>query len=780
LPLGGIADQAPRVEINGGLWFVDSDGYRVIYRGWQTPLYRVALDDEVQLRFVAVALRQAKLASQEEIARAFDHSIASQRRWERRYEADGLEGLRRKSAPGPEFKIAGTQEKFIRKWFAQGVSNGEMARRLGVTEGTVRNALKRLGLQREPGPQTPPLAFEPAAEEEPAEAVAEADRHVADAESPAEEARSSEADTPAASALAPGVYDPLDRSLDRLFARLGKLDDATPAFAETDHLPRLGIFLVVPLLVRSGVLSIFQELYHSIGPAFYGLRTTVVCLFLLALLRIKRAENLKEYDPQELGRLLGLDRAPEVKTLRRKLDTLAERGRGLELMNRLAQNRLHAEEDLIGVLYVDDHVQEYHGQEALAKAYITRRRLAAKATSDTWVNDIRGEPIFVVPNPMNASLTKTLLPALEKAREWVGPERQLTVVFDRGGWSTKLFYRMIRAGFHVITYRRGHDPKIAPREFTKGKLTANGQEYEYELHDQPRVRVGKIDATTADGGKNKKRQKNRKKRKKRRGPKYLWMRQVTRRRDGNHQTPVITSRMDLAAAQVLFLMFNRWRQENFFKYMREEFALDGLVEYGVEPLPEEADRPNPQIAKLDKKLHQARAELKAAERALGEQARNNQESTRRTMRGFKIANARLFRKVARLEKKIAQLKARKAALPKRVAATDLNMVKPERRLIANTIKMTAYQLESDLYRMLSEDYPRCQDDGRTLLHAAFQSGGKLEVRAGELRVTLTPQSSPHRTRAVEALCRQLNELDATFPGTALRIVLSVAEPLKTA
>jgi hypothetical protein len=29
-------------------------------------------------------------------------------------------------------------------------------------------------------------------------------------------------------------------------------------------------------------------------------------------------------------------------------------------------------------------------------------------------------------------------------------------------------------------------------------------------------------------------------------------------------------------------MFRRWRQENYFKYMDAEFALDALVEYGVD------------------------------------------------------------------------------------------------------------------------------------------------------------------------------------------------------
>ena len=68
-------EEAPpdgRVFVNGTVWFVDNDGYRVVFR-WHEPLYRIALDDEVHLRLVAVTLRQSKLATSEEICLAFGH-----------------------------------------------------------------------------------------------------------------------------------------------------------------------------------------------------------------------------------------------------------------------------------------------------------------------------------------------------------------------------------------------------------------------------------------------------------------------------------------------------------------------------------------------------------------------------------------------------------------------------------------------------------------------------------------------------------------------------------
>jgi hypothetical protein len=111
---------------------------------------------------------------------------------------------------------------------------------------------------------------------------------------------------------------PLHRSLDRALAAMGKLEDAAPLFAQTENLPGAGVLLPISALVGSGLLSVAGKLYGSLGPAFYGLRTTLVASVLLTLLRIPRPETLKEYFPADLGRIVGLDRMSEVKTLRRQ------------------------------------------------------------------------------------------------------------------------------------------------------------------------------------------------------------------------------------------------------------------------------------------------------------------------------------------------------------------------------------------------------------------------------------------------------------------------------
>ena len=173
--------------------------------------------------------------------------------------------------------------------------------------------------------------------------------------------------------------DPTNRVGDRLLACLGLLDDAAPVFGEAKAVPSAGVLCALPVLVASGIFASAHKIYGQIGPAFYGLRTTLLTLLLMALGRIKRPEALKEHDPQSLGRVLGLDRAPEVKTVRRKLTRLANYHKAEQLGADLARLRVAQRGQLMGFLYVDGHVRAYHGKQNIPKAHVARMRLAIVA-----------------------------------------------------------------------------------------------------------------------------------------------------------------------------------------------------------------------------------------------------------------------------------------------------------------------------------------------------------------------------------------------------------------
>jgi hypothetical protein len=506
-------------------------------------------------------------------------------------------------------------------------------------------------------------------------------------------------------------------------------------------------------VVDSGVFRISRKLYGDIGPAFYGLRTTLLTLVLMALLRLKRPEHLKERDPATFGRLLGLDRAPEVKTLRRGLSRLAAHHCAEQLGTELARLRVEQRGHLMGFLYIDGHVRAYHGQRAIASsAYVPRRRLAMPASTDYWINDRSGDPVLVMTGEVDAALTKALPGVLREVREVVG-ERRVTIVFDRGGWSPKLFATMINDGFDVLTYRKGRCNRINERRFVRRRAELDGGWVDYLLHDQPvRFLKGK-----------------------------LRLRQITRLCDTGHQTQVITSRWDLRDIEVAYRMFDRWRQENFFKYMREEFLLDALVDYRIEPEDPTRTIPNPERRALDKQIRAARADLGRLEREYGAAVADNAEQPRATMRGFKIAHGKLGKPLRAARARVAQLVERRRNVLKRVEIRDLGeraVVKlaTERKHLTDIIKMIAYQAESDLVALLRPHYARVEQEGRTLLHELFATPGDIRVSDDKLQITLAPLSSPHRTQAAQALCETLDQTAMIFPGSRLRMRFAMRPP----
>lgn len=693
-------------------------------------------------------------ASQREVACAFGCSERTVRRHQRRFEEHGLAALGRGGGyPRGRARSTPARRRLVQQLKAQGRSQREIARRIGVGENAIRKLLRRLGWKPVPDPPAE-LALEVAPTAHP---NLSAFRSTTASTPSIVETSGADSNPSAFSTTGPAPEavshdtDPANRQGDRLLARLGLLEDAAPLFGCAEAVPRAGVLLALPVLIQSGVFASAQQIYSSLGPAFFGLRTSLLTLLLMALWRIKRPEGLKEHSPQDLGKVLGLDRAPEVKTLRRKLSRLAAGGKAAEFGRALAQRRVAQRGQALGFLYVDGHVRVYHGQHRLPKAHVARMRLSLPATSDYWVNDTAGDPLFVVTAEANAGLVKMLPAILAQIRSLLG-KRRVTVVFDRGGYSPKLFGQILAAGFDLLTYRKGRYPHIPQRQFRRRSQHVDSHQISYVLADQE-VRVG---------------------------PCRLRLRQVTRRMDNGHQTPILTSRRDLSAVRVAYRMFERWRQENFFKYLREEYALDALAEYAVEPDDPTREVPNPAWVAVDAKLRQAQAHLDRLQAEYGFEALTNLELQRRTMRGFKVAQGKLGERIWNAMQRVVQLAARRAKLPRRIpvaAATKEPVVKlaPERKHLTNLLKMVAYQAESELSRMVAPHYRRANEEGRTLIQSALASAADIEVTQRELRVTLAPLSSPHRTRAVAALCQELNQRQIVFPGSQLRLRYAVRE-----
>lgn len=543
------------------------------------------------------------------------------------------------------------------------------------------------------------------------------------------------------------------REAERVLTSIGKIVEATPYFSATEGVRHAGVLLALPVLARIGLLEAGRKAYGALHKGFYGLQSVLLTLSFMALLRIKTPEQLKRCNTGELGIVLGLDRAPEVKTLRRKLKEMGLRNKAGEFLSFLSKRWADQDKDVIGFAYVDGHVRPYNGRKhKLPKTHVARRRLCMPATTDFWINDAKSEPLFFVTAEANDSLLSMLdKEIIPKLKELAGKANRVTLVFDREGWSPKSFQRWYKAGIDVITYRKGkYDPW--PEDcFIEVESHVRGKAVKYLLGERS-IKINKS----------------------------FWMREVRRLCADGHQTSILTTRQDVNCEQIARRMFFRWTQENFFRYMREEYALDHLITNGVEPADVERLVPNPEKKEKRKVIKGLKRELEKLKKEYGDKAFRNDETCRPTMRGFNIANSGYKKKILKLEKEIEKseidLKQIQGKVPVKqlLAAHEIVRLETERKMFTDGIKMICYRAETCLYNLIASFFVRNNDEGRAFLKSVFQQPADIIPNKEQriINVKFHTMSTPRANRALKQLCDVMNRESYVYPGTRMKLVFT--------
>src|SRR6266536_2042192 len=701
------------------------------------------------LRLAAVQLVQLNAATQVQVAEAFGVIPVSVWRWAKALAGGGVAGLV-PAIKGPQRASKLTPEVTgrIRELDRHGAGKAAIAAATGVSESSVRSVLR---------PARPAAGGVPAGQDP-------ADTDVADTGAGFAEPEPE---------VLPVLPDPVPRDAERVLARFGLLGEgAVPAFTPGARYPLAGLLLALPPLAGTGLLACARQVYGRLRNGFYGLEVMLVAGVFLALLREARAEGATRIPPAALGRVLGLDRAPEVKTIRRKLGELAAAGKAADLQLALARHHAAASPGTLGFLYIDGHTRAYFGKRDIQKMHLARLKFPGPATEETWVTGSAGDPLLVVmaqPSSSLAAQIRDLLPAL---RDITGPGAKPVLCFDRGGWSPALFADITDAGFDLLTYRKndaGKDiPALPGTMFAMASCTGDdGREHASDLADT-------TVALTVSEGEHKGR--------------VLTLRQVTRRKPGDtRQVHILTTRgpRELPAAGVIYRMTSRWREENYFRYGRAHFSLDALDSYAVTA--EDPDRMVPNPAKKT-----AAAAVKTAKKTLAS-AQTAREANLAALRSpapgtsVMITNATLARleaPVTAARRDLATAQAAARAIPAKIPLSQHNpaMVKldTETKLITHAIRMAACNTETILARALNGRYARAGDEACALIREALHASGDITTRGNVLHIRLDPLSAPRRTRALAALCGQLNTTPATYPGTTLTLHYEAKEHPGTA
>lgn len=725
------------VAVKDGVWAYFVGGF---------PVFSHAADDHNSFRmFTSQAIAQG-LCRQVDIVRSFGVSVSSVKRNVKKFGEGGVKAFfAPRHGRGPALltqEVKGQAQALLDK----GKTRSEVANALGIGKQCVRKAIEsgRLHEPRHGAPCAPPPPADAPARDKSARALEDA-----------------------SAAMGMGCTRPLERVL----AATGQITQAPTRFEHCRDVPLGGVLTALPALAANGLLRHLEACFAKLSGYYSAVHVLLVLAF-MALCRIKHIEQLRYQPPGEWGKLLGLDRIPEVRTLRNKLNALCEDQAAEQWQSLLASDWMRDDPEAAGILYVDGHVRVYHGTlTKLPARYVARDRLCLRGVTDYYVNDIAGRPFFSVAHQVDAGLLEALrtdivprllqdVPGQPTAEELEADPflARFVLVFDREGYSPGFFKRMWQEHrIACLTYHKYPSENWRAEEFQLCRVNMpNGETVQMYLAERG-SRIGS-------------------------GKDRVWLREIRKLTKTGHQVSIVTTAYQADAPRTSAQLFSRWAQENFFKYMTQEYAIDALSQYGTEEFPEPPRVVNPAWRMLDSKaralqgkLTRARAEFAAHEM--------HPETGPQKMEAAWNKGAQLLEKVEQFERDLEQTKTERKQTQRHVTMDTLPKEQQFQRLLpgckrfTDTIKLIAYRAETAMAFLLRQQLDR-PADARPLIRDLLSAEADIipHLQDATLTLRIHPMTNPRATRAIAAMLPQLNETETHYPGTHLRLIYEMGVP----
>ena len=457
--------------------------------------------------------------------------------------------------------------------------------------------------------------------------------------------------------------------------------------------------------------------------------------------------------------------------------------------------------------YYDPHTAHYTGMQRVLKGWCAAIRWADKLINSDYIHTAKGHPIYFECTDNYDDLRARFAPLIGRLRtslQW-NSERVLTFVVDRGIYSNQIFNQVLDyPAIHLITWEKGYQAatdtawEILSSEHktadTHGSHTFNRQRnsatdhrpYHFEYIHRPWAKNPAIRQIIV---------------------------RATNPRGKTVQLSVLTDDTQRLVHETVRLIFNRWIQENDFKYLDKHFGINQLTSYRSTPYEQLRDQltdrqvPNHayvQKVKVGRLLDQRKARLLLAEdqaqrdqtqrqldldqihggiaKRVTDDPSNPAASTpsaveskeiarylNTTKRHHKYRQARVI-KIETLHQQILQNDREKAALDKEVSRIDQliaqDMVRMDlaNKTLMDAIKISARNLFYRLFAPFKTAYDNYRDD-----HGHYreltQCDGVLRWTGSEIEVHLVPQVNypPKLRKIIERHLADLNASGLTLP-----------------
>jgi hypothetical protein len=549
----------------------------------------------------------------------------------------------------------------------------------------------------------------------------------------------------------------------RAAAMLGLLNEAPVRFEPNEAVDNAGVLFLLPALLAQGLLQT-KEIYQYPQASYYSHESIILTLALMALMRIKNPEQLKNCKPGEIGRIIGLDRIPETKCLRGKIDVFSQQEKSWELNKQLIDQwykQDEQDEQYELFFYIDGHVRIYYGDTAnLPAKYVSRQKLCLSATTEFWVNDEEGLPVMVIIGELTEKLQTiieyTIIPKLIEAGSIKNIDQdnppqtpQCTLVFDREAYHPAFFIRLWKQyRIAIITYRKFVKDKWEGIVFKSHEVQVLQSKTTMLLCEQETSIENHV------------------------------FREIRRLGSNDHQTSILTTHPFLAMEIIAGKMFGRWIQENFFRYLIADYDFDKLIQYEVKAIDENKEVVNPQHRRLSHALKKLREKISRQKAYFYPLAEKAMDKTLDNIEGLYKQQADHAEQLKLLQQQEQELVIQLKDVPNRIKLSQMplesryNKLHTESKLFMNIIKMICYRAETTFANLLQEYLARVTDEKRMLVKQIINTAADLlpDYENKKLVIVLHSLSAPRFNAAVEKIIPLLNDTQTVFPGTDLVLV----------
>ena len=525
-----------------------------------------------------------------------------------------------------------------------------------------------------------------------------------------------------------------------------------------------GVLFLLPFLLADGLLE-YQRYYSKRESGYYDFDSIMLTVAFMYLCRIKTAEQLKHHSPGEMGKLLGLDRVPEAKCLRGILKELSDQQKAEEWNAHLAQGWINKEETTI--YYIDGHVQVYHGHLAnLGKKHVSRQRLCLPGMMEFWVNNSEGMPYFFVTGQVNEKLQQILqdeiVPQLNLLTQSIISDSELasdpdlpryTMTFDREAYSPDFFNDLWNTHrVAILTYRKNVKDEWDQCEFV-----------DYQVNTELGVSTMKLCEKQLETN-------------------GIKLREIRELSPNGHQTSVVTTNRKLSILFVALFMFARWTQENFFRYLRQEYDLDRIVQYGVEELDQTIKVVNREYSNLTQQLKKNREKVARRQAQLFMLTQENTKTPLEKTSQNSLQQFKLHEEIEGLKKQEEILINKRKQQPYKIAIGEMsqsnryNKLKTESKHLQNIIKMICYRAETAFANLLAIHYKKKTNEIKAFVKSIIFTKADImpNYTNNTLTIVLYTLATNRDNMAIENISQILNDTETVFPGTELRLIFKTA------